>query len=328
MAITKTNLGQHSASFTFDATETPASIMAQLATYISEHGWEIFDSGTFNLGMTGANPFSYVFRTLQDGSTDVYKYVAIGMTSTLIVIKIFQSWNATTHVGTNDGTYYNYSSSSTLALFGGIASGLGTDGNSIIIFANQKWLAFRTKSNVNAYGHMFGSFEIKKEFGEAPNVQTNIFMTTAVPVYAPSGGYLGLYGSVASITRGASSIQIFNGYNTISTPFGTLCNSNSSSGNIGYSSILPTTFQGACSMIASELSSSYGGSQTAAIRGRIMGIKLGYGSTTWNDMDTATIKSDSEFFDTAADGTPTTYHIINMNVSGGGGSFVRHLIPA
>lgn len=324
MAITKTNLGPNSASFTFDATENAASIMDALTAYIGTKGWSLFDSGTFNLGPVQANSKTSIFRALQDGSTSVYKYVGLSVTPTLIVLKIYQTWNEVTHTGTLDGSYYTVNSSS-LTLFTGVVSGVGVDGNSVIIFANPKWLAFRTCSNANAYSYMYGAFEIKKEFGEAESIPTNIFMTNNTSANTPSSGRpLGYYGTTVSVTRSTYTPASASEFNTIGTPFGTPANVSSSNGAD------PITFlpdaPGACSMVATELVY-VSIPKIAVIRGRILGLKLGYGNQVWNDMDTAMIKSDAEFFDTP-NGTAIQYHIINSNAPQRVVGAIRYLIPA
>jgi len=319
MAITKTDLGPNSASFTIDGTDTPAAIMAALSAYITEHGWTLFDSGNFVIGgISGTNPASYVFRALQEGSTTVYKYVGICMTNNTMTLRTFESWNEVTHVGTGDGSLYNYGASNPIQMTH-IASNVGTAGSKFIIFANRKWLAFRTATAANVYSHMFGAFEIKKEFGEAANIPTNVFMTTYTSTMAPiSGGAICIYGTYSGATRTAAQSAAY--YNTIVTPYGVPANRSSSTTAVSFGDVMPDT-PGAYSMIAAEIANYYT-PKIAVLRGRIMGIKLGHGTQIWNDMDTASIKCDADFFDTST-GTPIQYHICH-----GGSGYTRYLIPA
>lgn len=89
-------------SLSANCVQANSSITATVAA-----GWAVFDSAA------GAN--SQVLRALNsDGST--YKYMQITVTTTTIQCQLYESWNATTHVGTNQS---NGSLTQALDLTGG-----------------------------------------------------------------------------------------------------------------------------------------------------------------------------------------------------------------
>ena len=323
MAITETVLGPNSSQFTFTATDTTATIMAALDTYITAHGWELYDNAAGAQGVAGTNPVGRVYRALQSTGSSLYKYVGVIIASGWFAIKIYDSWNASTHTGTNAQFYLNTAITNAVDA-SSIASNVGTDGAAIIMFVHPKWLAARTKTNANILSNMIGCFEISKDYGEDPTFPSHIFMSTGIDNRIGSNGTgsygAGIYSSpkvysyTASTLTGASAVP----YCTVLTPFGGIFNGGS------LANMLPTAFSGATTMVAAELASPAGNlSRQALLRGRIFGLKLGYGSVAWNDMDTAQIVCDSNYFENAS-GTATTFHIFYLGTS----TSMKYMLPA
>lgn len=320
MTISQTVLGPNTSSFTFTADETTTTIMAAIDSYVTGQGWTVYDNAAPQ-GIAGTSPVGRIYTALQDGSTATYKYVGIAINTTSMQIKIYESWNASTHAGTNEGTYYNNGNG--LSIAPTLSLTVGTAGAGYVLFANAKWLGVRTVSAAGAYSHFMGAFEIRKDYGEADSTVGNIFMTslTALTTPATSAGYLGLYGCCHLVSDSTKVGSAASTYTNISTPFGAPFY-NSASNSVG--NMLPTsTTNGATTMTAIEMANAISSNQVKLARGRILGIKLAYGSTNWNDMDSCSLKCDSDFFESGS-GNVTNFTIINPAQA----TYVRYLIPA
>lgn len=308
MATSETVLGPNSSLFTFGAGDTPAIIMTALDTYIVSKGWALFDA----LAPQGQT-VGRIYRTLQNGSTTTYKYVGIAVGATGVQLKIWESWNATTHVGTNDGTYVNTSNAVTLGGFSSVA--IGTAGAGVVMFVNQKWLAFRAMSSSLVYGVVNGAFEISKDYGESDATFSNIYMTNSIITY-PGNTTGGFYGSLRGISNAGVTGATCTSNNNVVTALGMPVFSFA----IGTVASSPSTM-GAATMTAVETVNG-AGSGVKLVRGRIFGIKLIYGPTSWNDMDTAQVVVDSNYHEQPG-GTAMSHHIINPGQS----SYIRFLLP-
>ena len=308
MAITETILGPNSSALVISGTgETAATMMVAVNNYIVNHGWELHDDNAVAAPSVGR-----VYRTLQSGSTTTYKYVLVAFTAASYQITPYETWNATTHTGTNPITMVSTGS----VLSGVHAQSLTyADGASMIFFVNKKWLAARFRTHTLIHGDMVGSFEISKDFGESDSVPSNILMTTMTPTSYPANNQSGIYGTMA-----------FNNASAISNNVSANANIVTAIGMPAYGLALNRLLtnvvrNSALTMTAVETSggSSYGVSN---LRGRIFGIKLVAGLSVWNDMDTAQILIDSDFHQSAL-GEPVKHHIVATSIN-----YVRFLIPA
>ena len=320
MAIQETILGPNSSMFTVGAADTPAQILAAFNTYITAHGWELFDATAPTIAPSGTGAVGNVWRTLQAGSATMYKYVGIGISSAGIQFKIYESWNAATHAGLNDGTYVSNGSSA--ALLSHFTNVVGIEGTALYLFVNPRWLAFRAKSTTNIYSNMCGAFEISKDTGEAESIPSNIFMITGLAAAAiPSSQLFGLYGSTRS-TSGSTGVSATQ-YNNISTQFGVPFYVTGGY-QFNLTNMMPSTVPNtACTITAVEMAN-LNGPQISKIRGRIFGLKMLYGNSAWNDMDTASLTCDANFF-TSSTGSVVNHHAF---IVGAANTYYRFMLPA
>ena len=317
MAIQETILGPNTSKFTWKATDTVAQIMTAVDSYIVAHGWELFDAAASTTGMSGTTPLARVYRTLQDGSTTVYKYVQIGFSATFMMLKTWESWNATTHVGTNEGSFVNIQNNQPNTSYSVITFQTGVDNSSLFLFVNPRWLAMRQQYNNLTYGRMIGAFEIKKDFGEDPSFPTNIFMTNETRASYPSNSaYNGFYGVVRSTIAPASTGTGTNYYNNIMTTLG------APSTSYPISNVFAETIPNSTLTMTAYESTAASTPAVWKMRGRIFGLKLVVGGVYWNDMDQVQVLVDSESFQNTT-GTLVSHHLFNQ----GQGTYVRFVLP-
>lgn len=308
MAITETILGPNSSMFVIAATDTPATIMAAVDTYITSKGWTLHDAaapGTLTVGR--------VYKALQQGSSTTYKYVQIGFNTTNYMFKIWESWNEVAHTGTNDGSNINIGTS--VYQPNNFAYTL-VDGSAFIIFANPRWLAMRTRTNTLVYSNIVGAFEISKDFGEDPSIPTNIFITNHQVGY-PSNTNAGYYGSLRGVSNGAVTGVSATAYNNVVTAIGIPNSSftlNSLTGGSNQNGVL--------TMTAAEHLANSNTFAISKLRGRIYGLKMVYGTSVWNDMDRAQVLVDSNYHQSTS-GNPAVHHLINPIQS----QYDRFMIP-
>lgn len=142
MAIVTTSLGDNSSEISYENGDSLAGVMTAIETYITNHGWAVYDASA------GTNAVCY--RALnKDGNT--YKYVVLDYnTSGYVKLIPYESWNSSTHVGTNIAFGSNSSTYTSHADYNQKIDLTGS--NSIIVFANARWLGLF--SNI---GGTFGS---------------------------------------------------------------------------------------------------------------------------------------------------------------------------
>jgi hypothetical protein len=309
MAISETILGPNSSLFTYGTGETPATVMTALDTYITSKGWTLYDAAAPQGQTVGR-----VYRALQDGSAVTYKYVGIAVSAATIQLKIWESWNSSTHVGTNDGTYYNPGGS--VSLGGTAPTVTGTAGYGVVMFVNPKWLAFRAVSNTLVYSVINGAFEISKDYGEADSTLSNIFMTSTPSAY-PINTSAGFYGSLRGVSNSNTTGVVASTYNSIVLPTGLPLQSLSLGSIISaYGTSIAAT------ITAVELAVNISSSGVKLLRGRVFGAKIALTSASWNDMDTAQVLVDANYHESPS-GTSVSHHIINPS----GQTYARFLIP-
>ena len=136
MSVVTTSIGPNSGKITYTAGESIANVQAALEAYITAHGWELHDAAA------GVNAKAY--RALcKDGVT--YKYVVLDFNTTgFLLLKVYESWNAGTHAGTNMA-YYSDNTSYCQQMF-------LSAGGSLYVYAHARWLLL-----VSKVGAMMGS---------------------------------------------------------------------------------------------------------------------------------------------------------------------------
>lgn len=323
MAINETILGPNSSLFTFGAGETQATFFAAVDQYATAHGWEVHDANP-GTALSGGTGLGRVYRALQDGSTTVYKYFALHFSGTnttkVVYAKVYESWNAVTHVGINEANSVNGSSN----LYTNTNTTWDTEGAGFVLFVNKKWFAIRARANTFVYDTLIGAFEIKKDYNEPESLPSVVLMSNYMASGSLASSGSCFFGSPRN-SKGAVGAGAHYP-NTITTPFGAIGKNNSSSYDIGISNITPAVVpNGTMTMVAAEHrhNTAYG---LDKLRGRIMGIKMVYGAVQWNDMDKTQVATDSEFFQNP--GSTLMDHHIVLYVNGPQSmSFVRFVLP-
>lgn len=90
MSLALNPMGPNSASLLWD-NETLPNLMTAINDWLVQHGWDLFDS---------VSATAKVYRAVNAGGT-TYKYMRLEAISGYLDVKHYESWNATTHVGTN-----------------------------------------------------------------------------------------------------------------------------------------------------------------------------------------------------------------------------------
>jgi len=155
MTITSTSIGTNSIDININGELNSGGIITAVDAALVAQGWAQFDLIT----PTGA-AFAYqrIYRSTNiDGSTYKYMQLFFYPSETKIFIDFFESWNATTHVGTNQcfwgpmdvGAFVQYS----YALC------------DIIILVSPRWVVFQTFIN-NEPGPWVGAFECERDAPE------------------------------------------------------------------------------------------------------------------------------------------------------------------
>lgn len=162
MAISILDLGPNSASLTISS--APASAVRDaMVDWYTQHGWSLYDS----YGDAWGSPF-FVFRNLCAGGA-AYKYVRFEITS-IIRIEVYESWNSTTHTGTNKGQYS-----------GSHDHALSLTSSRIYLFASSKHIGIMTLVTTT-YSDPAFIFEVKRENPSDQNEATGYpayFVTSA-----------------------------------------------------------------------------------------------------------------------------------------------------
>jgi hypothetical protein len=275
---------------------------------LNSHGWELFDAE--------ADVNARCYRALNKDNT-TYKYVVLNYnTSGKLLMDVYESWNASTHVGTNKcnvltGNVWN---SVNLTL---------TDKGFMYVYASPRWLAFTNKeysSSVlgnSTITHVMGCFEIARDNPDDTVVAGYpcfcILNTTALgDGYSNSAGAL-FPRTLAGTTAVQQQLEV-------STIFGkTNCTS-----TVPLSSIIPNFVNiwnnkdWAVTM--------YAHGPNFDVRGRIFGLKA-FTLGKLSFMDKLKVTADSDFhFD--PNGTLTDHFVLPGGVEQGTYGNARFLIPA
>lgn len=138
MTVTSTSLGPNTIQINLQGEISSAAFLVALDAAIVAGGWAQFDI---------FNPVYRVYRALNiDGISYKYAAVSIDIARQRFWLTSFESWNATTHVGTNEVFNYN----------GGYWQPYTFNNCDVIVFSNTRWLGFQTYTrNVGAIHPVF-----------------------------------------------------------------------------------------------------------------------------------------------------------------------------
>jgi hypothetical protein len=158
MSVVTNTTGPNSQFVTYVYGDDYIDVFNAIADVITSHGWTLFDSVSAN---------SQVFRS--NGPTT--KYVRLMLTAAKISTVVYESWNATTHIGSN--LCYGSDSLSVAAgnLVGNYKAYLLLDatlGGSVYVFVTENYmvLANRTNGVSSVNGEFIGCF------GVSPTIST------------------------------------------------------------------------------------------------------------------------------------------------------------
>jgi hypothetical protein len=126
MSVTTTQIGTNTWQVTSSGETTLLNMITAIDTVITNAGWSQVDV---------SNQYNRIYKALNaDGTT--YKY--IGLTININDMKFsttcYESWNASTHVGTNEAWTFNRAGQ----------SGIQYSSCDVIIMANPRWLLFQS----------------------------------------------------------------------------------------------------------------------------------------------------------------------------------------
>ncbi len=309
MAVTTTQIGTNSWQLDYTTGSTLAEIKTAVEGAVTAGGWTVHDAAA------GANMIAYSAPN-KDGAS--FKYVVIDYTTPTIMIKLYETWNATTHTGTNLATGSDraeYSGKYTLTAPG-----------QIFVFASARYLSMVTRdpatgqlNNNTAWQGLYGAFEVARDnpedtavAGYPPVIWLNshfLFLNPTAPSALSCCAFMSRTRSGAVTT-------------TALVELGTLLGKPRSASTIKTQAFVPTTTNvwnskdWSLTLYASE--------PGEVVRGRVFGLK----AFTYNKnlfMDKASVTVDSDFFFNSS-GTASDHFVI---ISGSFGSAAgRVLIPA
>jgi len=153
MTTLTTVLGTNSAAVAYAQSSTASDLITGVENAITTRGWELFDASA------GANARCYRAKNADDTT---YKYVVLDFgTANTLVVKVYESWDAALHTGTNvcglaTDSYFTQSVDV-------------SDKGIIYVYASRYWLAFIVKaysSSVLGNGThtgVTGCFEIARD---------------------------------------------------------------------------------------------------------------------------------------------------------------------
>lgn len=152
MAVQTSDLGPNSAYVVYTIGETNANVAAAVYTWLQNHGWELHDGA--------ASASSKVFKALCIDAV-THKYMMVGYDANGIYMRIFETWDANTHTGTNETWYGGQSAVRTQRTD-------FTNGGYIYVYATQRYCVLFAKTNGGVWGaagnnSWAGCFEFTKD---------------------------------------------------------------------------------------------------------------------------------------------------------------------
>lgn len=341
MAITTNTLGPNSKEIVFSggnahvANDVANAVGAALATM----GWTVHDASV------------RVYTAMcRDGVTP--KYVQVFTSNTNMYLRVYETWNAVTHVGTNEAVHHvdavvnTYSASYTAAPTTNFSDNTVLDlvaGGSIVLLASPRYaLMYNKDVNLVTKANLHGCVEWSRDSVDA-NSSPFGFMSQRSILGQRTDCKAGSGGTGTSFAAN----QIFpvktrNGVGahaskhvTLSVgPYDTaLFSGTTSNGGLPLSTVVPTTNDAVTNLPSSYTfevvsnktlyvySNSPGTeSQNTGsalykdfVFGRIYGLKLIAGNTnSWVDGDTVSLAVDADGFQVPTGGTPTQHHVTSV----------------
>ena len=305
MSVNTTAIGSNSWQLDYTAGTTLAQIRAAVDEVMILGGWEVFDASV--------NSGAACYRALnKDGLS--YKYAVLEFAANTFVVKCYESWNASTHAGTN--LAYNSDSTTYQGKYSLTAAG------QIFAFIHPRWAAFVTRDPANAllnynssWQGLFGVFEIARDNPEdtaAAGYPPVVWMNTNMMYSSPSQNCCGYMPR----TR--------NGSTTTNAQIEVSCilGKTRSPSSIKIQSFIPSStnvWNGkdwALTLYAHEPGN--------VIRGRIYGLKV-FTQSKNLFMDKAAVSVDDDFFYNVSGAAADHFVIINGQYGSASG---RILIPS
>lgn len=315
MAMTATtNLGNNTRVISYAMGATVSDISTAMSAVLNAAGWETYDAAA------ATNAVCYRAPNI-DGTT--YKFVVLDYNTTgWLLMKVYESWNTGTHVGTNvtphaTDTTVGYQQ----------ALNLTTDKGLIYVFVNATYLALIIRQyTTSILGNTLtcgitGCFEFSRDNPDdtiAAGYPIHCFLNTGI-----AGENAVATNETISLPRTRAGNTGVNQYGEISTVFGkTLYTTPWTMINMIPNAVsLWSGKDWAISLYAQD------GIPTApSVRGRIQGLKA-FTQTRLNFMDRIQVPCDSALnYDPT--GTLTDHFVIPGGKQGSGLYTVRFLIPS
>ena len=282
MAVTTTQIGTNSWQLDYTTGTTQTQLATAIDAAITAGGWTVHDDSAIDAGMG-------VCYTAPNVDTESAKYAVLDYTGGALMIKLYETWNATTHTGTNLTTC-----SDQLVYAGKYVT---TSPGQVFIFANPRWLALATRdpasgqlNNNPAWQGLHGVFEVARDnpedtaaAGYPPVVWLHSHFLFSNPT-APST--LSACAMMPRTRSGATG-------NTALVELGTLLGKPRSAFSIKTQAFVPTTTN---TWNSKDWSLTlYASEPSQVVRGRLFGLKV----FTYNKclfMDKASVVVDDDYF--------------------------------
>lgn len=299
MSIITNTLGPNS----FGLVHTPATDWSEMAdaieAIITTKGWQVFDAQAGN--------FARCYRAPMADKADVYKYLVLDWNSasySYIYTRVYESWNATNHTGTN--LCYGSDNSN-------IVNPSRSSGGTLYLFVTPRYLLLSARSTNGSQSNFAGVCEITKDNEkEVTGTYPRFAFVNGNSMIGSSGS--SSYSNCFSLPRniGNQTGQSACYYNTVSTICGM---------TYGVTAKLSAQLPGTTNPFETDSPTVYTFTPYAVdnhstwfnIRGRFYGLKA-LAKNTGGSMDLISIKINSEGFYSST-GTATDHHIIPANTT-------------
>lgn len=250
MTVTVTNVGTNTTQITLNGETSVAGLITAMDNAIVAGGWAQYDV---------TNQYRRVYRALNnDGST--YKYIGffIDPGALKITTTCYESWNATTHVGTNEVWTFNRAG----------WHGIHLSGCDVILMVTPYWCVLQTfiRNNPSVWS---GVFEVAREAPEdtaAAGYPCFVWMHSGAVM---TGTTTAQYASFPRNRAGNTGVAaVTNGWQTPYIRLGTMT-------NIDGQTLVPLTTYAwdTTKKIVHSMRPTYG---TSEIHGRVYGLKASY----------------------------------------------------
>lgn len=294
---TTTAMGSNSCYIAYDTSDTVTTLMTAITTWLTANGWNAYDT---------ISTSRVIFNSFNDDGVTV-KYLEINCSSSSITCNIYETWNATTHVGTNLSSNISNTMSH--------SCGSGGTGQ-VFLYATPRYMTIQIKYGTT-YSQSWGVYEIFND-----NAQDN----SSVPPYVSFSTSIGTGVGVCYVAPCRTRNGLLSGSAAESSgliwAFGQLKRTAYNSGNQYNSMFWPTAVNPwsgkalastpSVFMDAYYGSSAYGQdfSTNVDFRGRLYGIKM-ISQNVGASQDIIPIKCDSNGM-TDPNGTAVNHHILGF----------------